>query len=220
MTIKPCTGEAHSNPWIDNCPVCAPRWGTVVTQDPLPNVHKYSIIHDTDLTALFVNKETGHWVIRGLSPRGGNWRVECCEHREFVDVKRKGEATTMATYAHLWCKQCAAEIDKAEGRAPVDATATQGTPRYIYLVTRKGGNPGFEEVVCAYDTPGAALGPEPGYENSAYYAFSHSQTMTPKIESHEAGTALSHGRTVYAQIGDDQAQLRDVQRVIRVRVVR
>lgn len=22
-----CTGEAHSNPWIDNCWGCAPHWG-------------------------------------------------------------------------------------------------------------------------------------------------------------------------------------------------
>ena len=22
-----CTGEAHTNPWIDNCGVCAPFWG-------------------------------------------------------------------------------------------------------------------------------------------------------------------------------------------------
>lgn len=25
-----CTGAAHSNPWIDNCMVCMPRWGIVV----------------------------------------------------------------------------------------------------------------------------------------------------------------------------------------------
>ena len=24
-----CTGEAHSNPYIDNCAECAPRWGYV-----------------------------------------------------------------------------------------------------------------------------------------------------------------------------------------------
>lgn len=24
---SPCRGEAHSNPHIDNCGVCAPRWG-------------------------------------------------------------------------------------------------------------------------------------------------------------------------------------------------
>lgn len=25
--LKPCTGEAHRNPYIDNCWVCMPRWG-------------------------------------------------------------------------------------------------------------------------------------------------------------------------------------------------
>lgn len=27
--LEVCTGEAHSNPFIDNCMVCAPRWGFV-----------------------------------------------------------------------------------------------------------------------------------------------------------------------------------------------
>jgi hypothetical protein len=25
----PCSGEAHSNPYIDHCGVCMPNWGTV-----------------------------------------------------------------------------------------------------------------------------------------------------------------------------------------------
>lgn len=28
--VVPCTGEAHSNPHIDNCMVCAPLWAEVV----------------------------------------------------------------------------------------------------------------------------------------------------------------------------------------------
>ena len=27
--LTPCPGEAHSNPFIDNCHTCAPRWGWV-----------------------------------------------------------------------------------------------------------------------------------------------------------------------------------------------
>ena len=27
--LEPCGGEAHSNPFIDNCMRCAPRWGWV-----------------------------------------------------------------------------------------------------------------------------------------------------------------------------------------------
>lgn len=27
--LEKCTGEAHSNPHIDNCMVCTPRWGVV-----------------------------------------------------------------------------------------------------------------------------------------------------------------------------------------------
>lgn len=25
--LQKCTGEAHSNPYVDNCGACAPRWG-------------------------------------------------------------------------------------------------------------------------------------------------------------------------------------------------
>ena len=31
--FEPCPGEAHSNPNIDNCMVCAPRWGVVMVPD-------------------------------------------------------------------------------------------------------------------------------------------------------------------------------------------
>lgn len=30
--LQKCTGEAHSNPYIDNCGRCAPRWGWVGDQ--------------------------------------------------------------------------------------------------------------------------------------------------------------------------------------------
>lgn len=26
----PCPGEAHRNPFIDNCMICAPAWGKIV----------------------------------------------------------------------------------------------------------------------------------------------------------------------------------------------
>ena len=28
--LEECHGEAHSNPYIDNCGVCMPRWGVIV----------------------------------------------------------------------------------------------------------------------------------------------------------------------------------------------
>lgn len=33
--LKRCTGEAHSNAFIDNCMVCAPRWGFVGAKEPV-----------------------------------------------------------------------------------------------------------------------------------------------------------------------------------------
>lgn len=32
--MLPCTGDAHSNPYIDNCMICAPRWGEVPAYHP------------------------------------------------------------------------------------------------------------------------------------------------------------------------------------------
>ena len=32
--MLPCTGDAHSNPHIDNCMICAPRWGEVPEYAP------------------------------------------------------------------------------------------------------------------------------------------------------------------------------------------
>ena len=32
-----CPGEAHTNPYIDNCSICIPRWGTVLA-DPQPAI--------------------------------------------------------------------------------------------------------------------------------------------------------------------------------------
>jgi hypothetical protein len=31
--LKKCTGEAHSNAFIDNCMMCAPRWGKLVNRN-------------------------------------------------------------------------------------------------------------------------------------------------------------------------------------------
>jgi hypothetical protein len=33
--LVPCDGEAHKNPHIDNCMVCAPRWGEVEEMAPV-----------------------------------------------------------------------------------------------------------------------------------------------------------------------------------------
>lgn len=32
--LTPCTGEAHTNPYIDHCEQCAPRWGWMETTGP------------------------------------------------------------------------------------------------------------------------------------------------------------------------------------------
>lgn len=35
LALVPCDGEAHSNPHIDNCARCAPRWGWIGKREPI-----------------------------------------------------------------------------------------------------------------------------------------------------------------------------------------
>jgi len=44
--LIPCPGEAHTNPYIDNCGLCAPRWGLVEELEP-----KLSLERAVELTA-------------------------------------------------------------------------------------------------------------------------------------------------------------------------
>lgn len=39
--LVPCTGEAHANPHVDNCSVCAPRWGLVAVPVEYPTLDAY-----------------------------------------------------------------------------------------------------------------------------------------------------------------------------------
>lgn len=47
VRVRPCEGEAHSNPMIDNCGVCMPDWGTVAYVE-FPDGHKQRINVDLD----------------------------------------------------------------------------------------------------------------------------------------------------------------------------
>ncbi len=33
--LQACHGEAHSNPHIDNCGLCSPRWGWLGAKEPI-----------------------------------------------------------------------------------------------------------------------------------------------------------------------------------------
>lgn len=39
----PCPGEAHSNPYIDNCGVCAPKWGEIEIPAEFATLQEYRI---------------------------------------------------------------------------------------------------------------------------------------------------------------------------------
>jgi hypothetical protein len=42
----PCTGEAHSNAFIDHCSLCAPRWGQVEVMEPVDLLAAMEAGHD------------------------------------------------------------------------------------------------------------------------------------------------------------------------------
>lgn len=55
----PCTGEAHSNAFIDNCMCCAPRWGKVVNHDKV--LRKLSVDQLAALRRLSPDVVTTSW---------------------------------------------------------------------------------------------------------------------------------------------------------------
>lgn len=50
--LVPCTGEAHSNPFIDNCMTCAPRWGQMEELAPIDLDAALAAKEDVPLGAL------------------------------------------------------------------------------------------------------------------------------------------------------------------------
>jgi hypothetical protein len=40
-TVIKCTGEAHSNAFIDNCSLCAPNWGVIVLPPQFKSLDEY-----------------------------------------------------------------------------------------------------------------------------------------------------------------------------------
>lgn len=51
MYLITCDGEAHKNPYIDNCPRCTPMWGKIPmcscgSKKPMKVTPKYYICQD------------------------------------------------------------------------------------------------------------------------------------------------------------------------------
>lgn len=57
--LIPCDGEAHENPRIDNCGVCAPRWGEIEVHEASYKIGRrrsgaaglLSVLKDVELVA-------------------------------------------------------------------------------------------------------------------------------------------------------------------------
>ncbi len=42
--LMECDGEAHSNPYIDHCLRCAPRWGWIEVPSTQPQSHEDAVL--------------------------------------------------------------------------------------------------------------------------------------------------------------------------------
>ena len=53
-----CTGEAHSNPYIDNCGVCMPEWGRIPF---CPNCWHERLVESSNAEKLYCRAERKHY---------------------------------------------------------------------------------------------------------------------------------------------------------------
>lgn len=68
-----CQGAAHSNPWIDNCAICAPFWGKVLPEQKEETMHVYGIDgHDWRVSLSSVGRSAVYLVTQGDSV----WHME------------------------------------------------------------------------------------------------------------------------------------------------
>lgn len=86
-----CTGEAHSNAFIDHCGMCMPRWGRVINRDKV--LRKLS---DEQVEMMKVLEERGPDMVRLRSAE-----VEVAEHLErfgFTKVMGRREESGAYTF--------------------------------------------------------------------------------------------------------------------------
>lgn len=101
-----CTGEAHSNPHIDHCMVCLPRWGVV--EKLVPKHLEEVIDHRHDAGLIAENKRTGAVVYlakaQGIDVDGDKYAV-VCRHNNICGSRSERDARVLAASCEF-CEDC------------------------------------------------------------------------------------------------------------------
>ena len=124
--LRPCTGEAHSNAFIDNCMVCAPRWGEVMSYAPLTPTacqEGFAVPYNAgDREAFDVAEKAGAVVLVTVSTKSSSFSAwvatGCVAHSDCRETTELGQACAEDTRPDVaWprrCSKCGHSHAKAE----------------------------------------------------------------------------------------------------------
>lgn len=98
-----CYGEAHKNPYIDNCPVCLSYgWGWIPS--PKPSEDNAGLITSS------MNKYNGQWTSVYLAKEAGldgaRYMTVCEEHNTMLGSNTKAMAIKAMSCVRDWCTEC------------------------------------------------------------------------------------------------------------------
>ncbi len=89
-----CPGDAHSNPYIDNCMICAPRWGIVMSYRPIaPSAVVPGVAVAFNNTGMNGNEREEH--------REAYKAAEAAGTIKLVMVEKKTRACTSSFFAYV-----------------------------------------------------------------------------------------------------------------------
>ena len=124
--LVPCTGEAHSNAFIDNCMVCAPRWGEVMSYSPLTPAacqEGFAVPYsDGDRKAFEVAEKAGAVTLVTVTTKSSSFSAwvatGCTTHSDCAATPELGRACAENTRRDFaWprrCSKCGHSHAKAE----------------------------------------------------------------------------------------------------------
>ena len=103
--LVPCTGEAHSNAFIDNCMICAPRWGQVMSYAPLTPAacqEGFAVaFNDGDQEAFKAAEKAGTVKLVSVETKSSSFfawvATGCVIHTDCVETPALGQACAAET---------------------------------------------------------------------------------------------------------------------------
>ena len=120
--LVPCTGEAHSNAFIDNCGVCAPRWGEVMSYAPLTPTacqEGFAVPYSAgDREAFDEAQKAGAVVLVTVTTKSSSFSAwvatGCVKHTDCAATPTLGRACSEDATWPRRCSKCGHSHTKAE----------------------------------------------------------------------------------------------------------